>query len=429
MMIRLHDHTARRTAWLRTCALGAICACAPGAGAQETRSELLAQERAAKAQEAAASASAGPSWLERTFSWGEAKLQSASGTEDGLYPELGGMVPGAGISVGPGYRHRLFGNQAIVDASAAGSWHQYTMLQSRLEWPQLLSDRLSIGSELKYQDFTQINFFGIGGNSLKANQTNYRLRDVDVLGSAAVRPNGWLSIGGRVGVLRSLGIAAGTSSLSPSTGELFDAVTAPGLTRQPNFLHADLSVDVDTQDAPGYPTSGGRYHVALATFQDRTYSQYSFRRLDADAADYIPLLHKNWVLALRGRAVLSETAAGQDVPFYLLPTLGGSTTLRGFLDYRFRDRDLVLFDAEYRWPLFRALDGALFYDAGTVAPSAHALSVHNAHTDYGVGVRLHSTRRTLVRLDVARSVEGYRALFAFTAPFRVPSPTVAPYAP
>ena len=56
-------------------------------------------------------------------------------------------------------------------------------------------------------------------------------------------------------------------------------------------------------------------------------------------------------------------------------------------------------------------------------------AVHNAHTDYGVGVRLHSTRRTLVRLDVARSVEGYRALFAFTAPFRVPSPTVAPYAP
>jgi hypothetical protein len=55
--------------------------------------------------------------------------------------------------------------------------------------------------------------------------------------------------------------------------------------------------------------------------------------------------------------------------------------------------------------------------------------VHNAHTDYGVGVRLHSTRRTLVRVDLARSVEGYRAFFAFTAPFRLPSRTVAPYAP
>jgi hypothetical protein len=428
-MKRQHNQAARRTAWLRTGALLAICASAPGVGAQETRADLLAQERAVKAQETAAAESAGPSWLERTFSWGEAKLENASGTKDGFYPELGGMVPGAGISVGPGYRHRLFGNRAVVAASAAESWHQYTMLRSRLEWPQLFTDHLSIGTELKYQDFTQINFFGIGGDSLKANQTNYRLRDMDALGFATVRPNRWLSIGGRVGVLRSVGIAAGTSSLSPSTGELFDAVTAPGLTRQPGFLHADLSVDVDTQDAPGYPTSGGRYHVGVATFQDRTYSQYSFRRLDADAAEYIPLLHKNWVLALRGRAVLTETAAGQDVPFYLLPSLGGSTTLRGFLDYRFRDRDLLLFNAEYRWPLLRALDGALFYDAGTVGPSTAALSVRNAHTDYGVGVRLHSTRRTLVRLDVARSNEGYRALFSFTAPFRAASSTVVPYAP
>jgi hypothetical protein len=394
-MKRQHNQAARRTAWLRTGALLAICASAPGVGAQETRADLLAQERAVKAQETAAAESAGPSWLERTFSWGEAKLENASGTKDGFYPELGGMVPGAGISVGPGYRHRLFGNRAVVAASAAESWHQYTMLRSRLEWPQLFTDHLSIGTELKYQDFTQINFFGIGGDSLKANQTNYRLRDMDALGFATVRPNRWLSIGGRVGVLRSVGIAAGTSSLSPSTGELFDAVTAPGLTRQPGFLHADLSVDVDTQDA----------------------------------AEYIPLLHKNWVLALRGRAVLTETAAGQDVPFYLLPSLGGSTTLRGFLDYRFQDRDLLLFNAEYRWPLFRALDGALFYDAGTVGPSTHALSVRNAHTDYGVGVRLHSTRRTLVRLDVARSNEGYRALFSFTAPFRAASSTVVPYAP
>jgi hypothetical protein len=428
-MKRQHNPTARRTAWLRTCALGAICACAPNVDAQETRADLLAQERAAKAQESAASAPAGRGWLERTFAWGEAKLENASGPQDGFYPELGGMVPGSGISVGPGYRHRLFGNQAIIDASAAGSWHQYTMLRSRLEWPQLFTDHLSIGTELKYQDFTQINFFGIGGASLEANQTNYRLKDMDVLGFATVRPNGWLSIGGRVGVLRGVGIAEGTSSLSPSTGSLFNEVTAPGLTRQPGFLHADLSVDVDRQDVPGYPTSGGRYHVGIATFQDRTYSQNSFRRLDADAAEYIPLLHKNWVLALRGRAVLTETAAGQDVPFYLLPSLGGSTTLRGFLDYRFRDRDLLLFNAEYRWPLLRALDGALFYDAGTVGPSTAALSVRNAHTDYGVGVRLHSTRRTLARLDVARSNEGYRAFFSFTAPFRAASSTVVPYAP
>jgi hypothetical protein len=427
MMRRLHNHTGRRTALLRTCAVIAVCASAASAGAQETRADVLAEERAAKAQEPETPAS-GASWLERTFSWGEAKLQNASGPQEGLYPELGGMIPGSGISVGPGYRHRLF-NDAIVDASAAVSWHQYTMLRSRLEVPQLFTEHLSAGTELKYQDFTQVNFFGIGGGSSKANQTNYRLTDMDVLGFAAFRPNGWLSVSGRAGALRRVGVAAGTSTLSPSTGDRFDDVSAPGLTRQPGFLHADVSVDVDTQDVPGYPTSGGRYRLSYASFHDQDYSQYSFRRLDADAAEYIPLLRKSWVLALRGRAVLTQTAAGQDVPFYMLPTLGGTNTLRGFLDYRFRDRDLLLFNAEYRWPFFRALDGALFYDTGTVAPSAQALSMRNAHSDYGAGVRLHSTTHTLLRVDVARSAEGNRVFFSFPAPLSAPSRSVVPYAP
>ena len=428
-MKRLHHHHDRRTTLFRTCALVAACACASTVGAQETRADLLAQERAAKAQEADASVSEGPGWRDRLFSWGESQLQDASATRDGFHPQIGGMIPGAGIAVGPGYRHHLFGDRAIVDASGTVSWRQYTMARTRVEWPQLLTNRLSVGAELKYQDFSKVNFFGIGEGSSKADRTNYRLKDVDVLGFATVRPNPWLSIGSRVGVLKRVEIAAGTSPLSPTTGDRFDEATAPGLTRQPDFLHADVSVAVDTQDVPGYPTSGGRYRVSVASFHDQDYARYSFRRLDADAAQYIPLFHKSWVLTLHGRAVLSNSAAGQEVPFYLLPTLGGSNTLRGFADYRFRDRDLLLFNVEYRWPLFRALDAALFYDAGTVAPSAQALSMRQAHTDYGAGLRLHSARRTIVRVDVARSPEGIRASFGFTAPLGAPSRTVVPYAP
>ena len=252
---------------------------------------------------------------------------------------------------------------------------------------------------------------------------------MDVAGFATLQANPWLSVGGRVGVLRSVGIARGTSPLSPSTGDRFDEVTAPGLTRQPSFLHADMSLDVDTRDVPGYPTSGGRYRLSVASFHDRDYSRYSFRRVEADAAQYIPLLHKSWVLALRGRMALSQTDAGQEVPFYLLPTLGGPTTLRGFSDYRFRDRNLLLVNAEYRWPIFRAMDGALFYDAGTVARSAGALSMRHPHTDYGVGFRFHTTTRTMARVDIARSAEGNRVMLTFTAPLGVPNRAVVPYVP
>ena len=55
------------------------------------------------------------------------------------------------------------------------------------------------------------------------------------------------------------------------------------------------------------------------------------------------------------------------MPFYLMPTLGGNDTLRGFREYRFRGPHAILRRREYRWEIWSGLDGALFYDAGKVA--------------------------------------------------------------
>ena len=46
------------------------------------------------------------------------------------------------------------------------------------------------------------------------------------------------------------------------------------------------------------------------------------------------------------------------VPFYLQRTLGGPDDLRGFRHLRFRDRNALLLQAEYRWEIFTAVDGA-----------------------------------------------------------------------
>jgi outer membrane protein assembly factor BamA len=340
---------------------------------------------------------------------------------------MSGMIPGAGFSAGPGYRHHLYSDQAVVDASAAMSWNGYRMMQSQLTWPRLLNDRLLIGGQIKYQDFTQVNFFGIGNTALKSDQTDYRLKDVDALGLVTVRPTPWLSVTGRFGTLRRVAIGHGTSTFNPSTDERFDEVSAPGLTQQPNYLHADVAMEVDTRDVPGYPATGGRYRLSMATFHDQDLSRYSFRRVEAEAAQYVPLGRS--VLALRGRIDLSQTNEGQIVPFYMLPSLGGSSSLRGYLDYRFRDQDALLVDAEYRWPILRSVDAAVFYDTGSVAPAARTLLSH-LNPDYGTGIRVHSARHLLVRLDVARGHEGTRALVTFSAPLGLRSSrTVAPFVP
>ncbi len=134
---------------------------------------------------------------------------------------------------------------------------------------------------------------------------------------------------------------------------LLDA-TAPGLTQQPAFLHGDVSIAADTRDHPGHPTRGGLYRVTAAGYSDRDYGKYSFRRYEAEAAQFVPLVEDKWVLALHAWEVFSDTSGGNTVPFYLMPSLGGKNTLRGYQDFRFHDRDMQVFNAENcRWGLFR----------------------------------------------------------------------------
>jgi outer membrane protein assembly factor BamA len=408
------------TPFFRAIVITAVCACAAGARAQEFGPADVPQP----AQIQKAQSAPGP--LTRGYIWAETRIDGASPPTDGFFPEFGGIIPGGGISLGPGYRHRLFGDRAIVSASAAVSPRRYTMMRSEIAWPQLLRHRLSVGAQVKYQDFTQINFFGIGEDSLKSDRTDYRLRDLDTLAFGTMRLKRWLSVTGRAGLLQRLAIDRGFSTLHPSTDDRFDEIAAPGLTQQPDYVHADMAVDVNTLDRPGYPSSGGRYRASVALFHDRDLARYSFRRFEADAAQYVPLGRS--VLAFRGRVDVSQTETDQRVPFYLLPSLGGSSSLRGYLDYRFRDRDLLLMDAEYRWPILRRVDAAVFYDAGSVAPASNLLS-RQFHTDYGAGLRLHSATRMLVRLDVARSAEGTRALVSFSTPLALPDRSVAPYVP
>jgi hypothetical protein len=409
----------------RVCVAAAAWACAVSAGAQDGPTAALAPG-AADGGQTQIVAAAQPGRLTRTLDWAEAKVDGQTTAGDGFYPEMGGMIPGAGLSAGPGYRHHLGAGGPIVDASMAMSWRRYSMMQSRITWPQLLHDRVSAGAQIKYQDFTQVDFFGIGSGSLKDDRTDYRLKNLDALGFATVRANARVSFTGRGGLLRQIDRGSGSSTLVPSIETRFDEGSAPALSQQPNYLHADIAMDVDTRDVPGYASSGSRYHVAMAAFHDQNLGRFSFTRFDADAVHYVPL--GRTVFALRGKVGMTQTGAGQDVPFYMLPTLGGSNSLRGYLDYRFRDRDLLLADAEYRFPIARRVDAALFYDAGTVAPQASGLTA-NLTADYGVGLRLHSATHLIARVDLARGREGMRALLSFSAPLALAKSTTAPSVP
>lgn len=191
-----------------------------------------------------------------------------------------------------------------------------------------------------------------------------------------------------------------------SIQEVFDDTAAPGLERQPDFLRYTVSADFNYRQPLGNPRRGGRYFIAYSRADDLDLDAYSFSRVDVDVQQYIPLLSDRRVLALRMVTSASSSTAQNRVPFYFQRTLGGPEDLRGFERFRFRDDSLLLLQAEYRWEIFTAVDGALFYDTGTVAPRTGDLNLNNLRSDYGIGFRFGTSNGVFLRTEVAFGTQG-----------------------
>jgi hypothetical protein len=341
--------------------------------------------------------------------------------KSGFYPELGNMVTGAGwISAGVGYRHSLFNDHALIDASTGLSWRAYKMAQLRFEVTPFTDDRIAFGTQVRWQDLTQVNYFGEGPESLEIKRSQYRLKSVNTVGYAVARPREWLSVHGRIGWLSGPDLLQPAGAFTrdfPSTVQMFGSDPVYRLNQQPDYLHGEVAVVGDTRDEPGYPTRGGIYRAAWSRYADRVADTFSFGRYEAEAAHFIPFFDDNVVFALRGWVVGSTTAPGQHVPFYLAPSLGGSTTLRGYADYRFHDRNLALVNTEMRVALFEHIDAVALFEAGNVAPRFGDLNLDKK--SYGFGLRVHSDTSTYARLDLARSDEGWRVVFRLNDPFRL----------
>jgi hypothetical protein len=347
--------------------------------------------------------------------------EGSDADKSGFYPELSNMITGAGwISGGPGYRQWLRGDQVFVDGSAAVSWRLYRMAQGRAELTNLARSRVALGAQARWQDATQVTYFGQGAGTTVADRSEYRLISTDVAGYATFRPARQVAVTATFGWLAAPEVAAPAGAFRrgyPDARETFPTDPVFSRPEQPSYQHAGLAWTADTRDHRGHPTRGGAYRAAWSHYAEQDGGPFSFDRFEAEAAAFLPTAGSRLVIALRGWVVGTATADGQTVPFYLLPALGGGNTLRGYADYRFHDRHLTVVNAEARVALFTHVDAAVFADAGSVATRLGDLGLNRR--SYGAGVRLHTGTATLARLDIAHGAEGGRVLFRTADPFRL----------
>ncbi len=361
-----------------------------------------------------------PGVLGRSLEWATAKIDDhgeGARSRTGFGFTQGSMVPGAGaLTGGVRYRLALAGGDARWDNEVAASTRLYKSLRSSIAGPGWFNDRVRLGGETAYQDAPQIAFFGIGMNTSAADRTDYRLRTAEASGTVELRAGGFTA-GARAGWIGARGVEPGTSRLAPSIGDRFDDARTPGLADPVRYAHTAAYIELDRLDSRGYPTSGGLYRLELTRFRSLGGAARRIGQLEADTTQFIALPRRNAGFVLRARATLSRPTPGADVPFYLMPTLGGQDSLRGFADYRFRDRQAAFVSVEYRYPVVRMLDAALFADAGTVAPTLAAFQHAPIARSYGFGLRFHSETKSIFCVDLAHGAEGFRVHVGTTAAF------------
>jgi hypothetical protein len=383
-----------------------------------SRAGLLDQAREALAGE---SAPPGRSLIERGLYWYDNQyvLAKLFGGWKGVHLGGGGFPAGAGLKFGVGYDKSLTPadadprspNRVAVTAGGAYSTRGYTRLSAGLNARNLFGAPIDASVRSQYYEFPQEDFFGLGRDSQESDRTNYLLDAIDTGARVDWRAFGF-DLGGGASYF-SPRIGRGTDTRYASVEERFSPATTPGLGTQTDFVKVEASAGFDWRDNPSHPRSGGQYAVAVAQYDDRDLGRFDFHRVDVRLQQYVPLPTRYRLFALRAEGVFTDADSGQSVPFYLQPTLGGANDLRGYREFRFRDENSLLLGAEYRWEAWWALDGALFVDAGTVAPSRQALSVGDMDVTYGVGFRFHSNRAIVGRLDLAFSREGFIPLLRF----------------
>ena len=259
-------------------------------------------------------------------------------------------------------------------------------------------------------DFTHNNapqedFYGAGSDSKESNRTNYRLETTEYSARAGVRPIGKLEVGVRAGVLNT-NVGHGTDSRFASVEEVFSPNDAPGVDYQPHYKYAGGFASLDFRDSSLNPRSGGNYRVEGRYYLDRDQRRYSFRHWRMEVQQYFPFFNERRVIAFRGKVELTDSNSDQNVPFYMMPVLGGSDDLRGYGEFRFQDRNSVVANLEYRWEGFSGLDFAVFGDAGDVFHEARDINLAHLKTSYGFGLRFNTARSVFLRIDFGFGGEG-----------------------
>lgn len=177
-------------------------------------------------------------------------------------------------------------------------------------------------------------------------------------------------------------------------GGLFDKLAVPG--RYPYHISgAGLSLTFDSRNNAFAPDRGSFFQVYFNHFTPAFGSDFRYTNYVVDVRRFVPLYGKQ-VLALEAYSFFNSG----NVPLRSLATFGGANSMRGFYDGRYRSKNQVVVQAEYRVPLFWRLGAVGFAGIGNVGDSISDVNFRNLKYSYGGGLRVALNRRERLNLRI-----------------------------
>lgn len=167
-----------------------------------------------------------------------------------------------------------------------------------------------------------------------------------------------------------------------------------------------LQAAYDSRDDFQYPLKGGYHRTSLELFSKAFGSDYDYLFWTVDARQYVPTF-PNQVLALQ---LLSEVRNGT-MNFPNMAELGGPALMRGYYRGRYRANNILLFQAEYRFPIYKRLTGVGFANVGEVYGRNSPFRFDAIRWTAGAGLRFRFGEHTYIRFDLGGNHETYAAIF------------------
>ena len=311
-----------------------------------------------------------------------AKVQNIiTGEGRHFHPFFDSAYSGGGFAFGAGYLQHVSPFNS-VDFRGSYSLNNYKRAEVEFVAPRLFHRRGHLSVLGGWREATQVKFFGLGTDSPGGDaRANYAFQRPNLSALLTLWPTRryLLVRGGYEWAKWSLEPAGGRF---PYIGDIIDNANLPGVDSTAKYRHSQVTVGFDWRTSPGYSRRGGITGSPRTIMTTRKTGSASGRSTTKPSS-----IFRSCVSAGCSRSAPAPRRptrrAIERTPFFMLPYLGGSSSLRGYTSLRFRDQNSLLLQGEWRIMASRFLDSAIFYDAGKVTARRSDLDFNGLKHDYG----------------------------------------------